>query len=196
MQGESVEKRFLETIRGLLVSLPYDMKVLFEAISDENLPTEARTLAAGTVIYCLSPSDPIPDTMGLIGFVDDVVLLRLALRHFLEIGGEDSAAYKERFTDQFKALDEELEIIEAYLGDSIGWLKDRVGPGLLKARYKGKDPLTYTTDDEASEYLYTEGLEFTTHYEIDDKAAAKLLSGKPVLEAFQKRMAIEQRRLG
>lgn len=196
MSPESIEKRFVERMRQLLVSLPYDMKVLFEAVSDENLPQEARQLAAAAAIYCLSPSDPMQDTMGLIGYVDDVVCVRIALKRILELGGEDAASYPDRFLDEYGSLDEDLELMRAYLGDSTDWIARRLDRGAGKVRYKGKAASTYVDDVEAREFLYEEGQEFTTDYEIDEEAAARLQNGKPILDAFRRRSAEESRRLG
>jgi uncharacterized membrane protein YkvA (DUF1232 family) len=193
MTAELKEKRFVRRIRELLVSLPYDMKVLFEAISDENLPLAARQLAAGAAIYCLSPSDPIPDSTGLLGFIDDVVVVRVAFHRFLELGGEDSRTYPERFVEQFRSLDEDLSLMKDYLGESLVWIQSRMEKTLLKARYKGKSALAYVEEDEACNFLYEEGQVFTTRYEIDDEAVSKLQSGKIVLDAFRKRMAEESR---
>lgn len=196
MTLESLEKRFVQRMRELLVALPYDMKVLFEAISDENLPLQARQLAAGAAIYCLSPSDPIPDSTGLVGYCDDVVVVRVALKRFLELGGEDGKIYPERFPEQFGPLEPDLELMRAYLGSSMDWIVGRLDKTLLKARYKGKDAITCIKEEEACVFLYEEGQDFTTRYEIDDKAVAKLQSGKPVVEAFRRRMAEEARMQG
>lgn len=193
MTADSTEKRFIQRMRELLVSLPYDLKVFFEAMSDQNLPPNARQLAAGATIYCLSPSDPIPDSTGLLGYVDDAVLVRLALKRLLDLGGEDGQDYPERFVEQFQFLDDDLALLRAYMGPAIDWFQSRMDKTLLKARYKGKDALTYSEDDEAREFLYEEGQDFTTSYEIDDEAAAKLQNGKPIIEAFRRRMAEESR---
>jgi uncharacterized membrane protein YkvA (DUF1232 family) len=193
MAAESPEKRFVQRMRELLVSLPYDMKVLFEAMSDENLPVDTRHLAAGAAIYCLSPSDPIPDSTGLVGYTDDVVVVRMTLKRILELGGEEARGYADRFPDQFGALERDLELMRGYLGTALEWIESRMDKTLLKAKYKGKDAITYVQEDEACEFLYEEGLEFTTRYEIDDESAAKLQSGKPILEAFRKRMAEDSR---
>ena len=53
-------ERFLATLGGYLVSLPYDMKVLFEATSEENLDRRAREIATGTIIHILTPKDAAP----------------------------------------------------------------------------------------------------------------------------------------
>ena len=181
-------------MRELLVSLPYDLKVLFEAISDENLPLEARLVAAQATIYCLSPSDAIPDTMGLLGFVDDTVLVRLALARMLELGGEDAADYPGRFPELFDPLAVDLELIRGFLGADVKWLEGRIDPKFSKARYKGKDANTYIANHEAQDYLYSEGLAFTTDYEIGEVEAAKLHSGESILEAFHKRAVVESHR--
>ncbi len=196
MTAESTEKRFVKRMRELLVSLPYDMKVLFEAMADENLPLDARRLAASAAIYCLSPSDPMPDSMGLLGYVDDVVFLRLAYQRLVELGGEDAARYRARFPDEFNGLQADLELMQQYLGKAFDWIGQRIEKAVPKARYKGKAASTYVEDDEAREFLYEEGQNFTTQYDIDEEAAARLQSGKPVLDAFRRRMAEESRWIG
>jgi uncharacterized membrane protein YkvA (DUF1232 family) len=195
MTAESTEKRFVRRMREMLVSLPYDMKVLFEAMADENLSNPGRELAAAAAIYCLSPSDPMPDSLGLMGYIDDVVYVRLTLQRLRELEGEDFEPYPVRFIDEFKSLDDDLALIREYLGESIAWIVQRVEKSPSKVRYKGKDASTYVTDDEARLFLYQEGLEFTTDYEIDEESAAKLQTGRPVLDAFRRRAAEESRRL-
>ncbi|PID38136.1 MAG: hypothetical protein CSA65_08720 [Proteobacteria bacterium] len=193
MSEASVEKRFVARVRELLVSLPYDLKVLFEAMSDEDLPREARELAVGAVVYCLSPSDPIPDTMGLVGFVDDVVVSRIALTKMLEVGGEAIAEYPARFGDQFAPLEADVELFRAFFGETLKWVDWRMNK-LAAVKYKGKSVADYLEDEETGQRLYEEGLEFTTEYEIDDDAAAKLVSGKPILDAFRRVFEVESAR--
>lgn len=193
MSEASVERQFVERVRELLVSLPYDLKVLFEAMSDEDLPREARELAVGAVIYCLSPSDPIPDTMGLVGFVDDVVVSRVAMTKMVEVGGEAMAEYPQRFNDQFEPLSQDVELFRAFLGETINWVDWRMNK-LAAVKYKGKSVADYLDDEETGQRLYEEGLEFTTDYEIDDDAAAKLVSGKPILDAFRRVFEVESAR--
>ena len=192
---DSLEKQFVERMRKLLVELPWDTKVMFEAMSDENLPDSARIAAAGAAIYCLSPSDPIPDSAGILGFVDDVVVVKLSLRRLLDLGGEDAATYPERFVEQFNHLDEDLELIRGYLGERMEWLEERVKTRLHKAHFKGKDAAEYVADEEAMEYLYDEGRSFRTDYEIDETEARKLHSGESVREVFARRMHEENRRI-
>jgi uncharacterized membrane protein YkvA (DUF1232 family) len=195
MAAESTEKRFVRRMRELLVLLPYDMKVLFEAMSDGNLPPPARQLAAGAAIYCLSPADPIPDPTGLLAFVDDVVVVRLSLERLLAVSGSDAADYPVRFSDQFSTLAQDLELIRGFLGEAMAWLESRLEK-TLRGKYKGKDPASYVEDAEATEFLYEEGLSFTTDYDVDDESASRLQSAKAVLESYRRRMSEESRRIG
>jgi uncharacterized membrane protein YkvA (DUF1232 family) len=189
----SLEKRFVQRMRELLVALPYDLKVLFEAMSDADLPLEARQAAAGAVIYCLSRNDLIPDSAGAVGFVDDVVVVRLVLERLLVLSGDAIGDYPERFSDQFAELGEDLQLLRDYLAEAIGWLERHVEQ-LAQLKYKGKGVPAYVEDEDAAQRLYEEALEFTTEYEVDDDAAAKLTRGEPILEAFRSRKAREERR--
>lgn len=190
---DNLEQRFVTRLRELLVALPYDLKVLFEAMTDADLPQNARQLAAGAVVYCLSPSDPIPDSMGLVGFVDDVIIVRLTLAKLLQIGGEETADYPDRFSDQFEPLTSDIQLLRDYLGETMDWVDWRLET-LPTGKYKGKLIKTYVENDEVGQGLYEEGLEFTTEYEIDDEAAAKLASGKPVADVFRKVYEVERSR--
>lgn len=191
MSGDPLEKRFLKRMRELLVLLPYDMKVFFEAMSDENLPAEARYWAAGGALYCLSPVDAIPDTSGLMGYLDDVIAFRFALKRFLELGGEESRSYPERFPEQFNMLDQDLVLIKDFFGDLSPGLFQRLERYLLTTRYKGKDAKKCVEDEEAAEFLFEEGQIFSSQYEVDDESAAKLQNGNSVREAFRKRISEE-----
>ena len=195
MTSEISEKEFVHRVRELLVNLPYDLKVFFEAISDKNLPMEARKVAAGAIIYCLHPSDPIPDSAGILGFVDDVTVVKIALSRLVELGGEEAAEYPNRFSEQFEGLESDLALIRGYLGENMVWLEKRVRERLPNNRYKGKTTSEYLADQEAQEFLYAEGLAFTTDYEIDEEEASKLVSGESVREVFRQRKEVEDKRL-
>ena len=93
----TTESRFVELVRSWLVSLPHDLKIAFEAMDDENLPREGRELATGAVIYVVSPNDFVSDRNEAVSsYVDDVILLRLALLELVTSGDEDAAALRDR----------------------------------------------------------------------------------------------------
>src|SRR5215510_8664544 len=106
----AAESKFVELVRGWLVSLPHDLKIAFDAMDDENLPRPVREVAAGVVAYVISPNDSVSDrSENVVSFADDALLLRLALQKALG-AGEDEAAFRGRFPELFDELDENLDV--------------------------------------------------------------------------------------
>ena len=60
-------------------SLRADSLALFFALADPRMPRAARWLVWGIVAYALSPIDLIPDFIPVIGFLDELILLPLAI---------------------------------------------------------------------------------------------------------------------
>lgn len=192
---DNLGERFLSTLGGCLVSLPYDLKVLFEAMSQEDLDRPARELVTGAIMYMVSPHDAAPPDQPHLSFVDDVVLLRLTLRHVLRIGGDGAKPFAERFPEQFEPLDEDLETFRAYLGHSFDWLESKIET-LPRMVYKGKRVRDYLDDEEAGAFLYEEGLSFSTDYEVDEEAVGRLKRPEPFRQYLERRMSEDGRRLG
>ena len=62
--------------------------------------------------------------------------------------------------------------------------------GFRKAPYKGKTPSQYVDDEEAASFLYEEGLEFQTNYNVtEDKVRNKVRRVDAILEWLTKRRA-------
>lgn len=184
MNDGGLEQRFLGRLRELLLALPYDLKVLFRILGNEDLPRDVRVQAAGAVVYCLAISDPIPDSSGVIGYVDDVVLLRLSLSRISNSGAELISEVEERFPEQFELLEDDITLIRQYMGEALAWVDDRIDK-IDQFKYKGKRVSAYVDDEDASQRLYEEALEFATEYDIDETAVAKLKSGQAIIDAFQ-----------
>lgn len=167
-----IEKRFVRTMRSWLVSLPHDLKVLYEASADENLDRQIREQVVGAIIYVVSPNDFISsDRDEFAGYADDTIMLRLALRDVAEASDEDAEFFRSRFPEFFDNLSEELAICEKAMGDLFPWLASRVSE-LRNLEYKGKKVPQYLDDDELVELLYEDGLGFRTEYPIDEEDLA------------------------
>jgi uncharacterized membrane protein YkvA (DUF1232 family) len=192
----AAESKFVELVRGWLVSLPHDLKIAFDAMDDENLPRPVREVAAGVVVYIVSPNDFIQDRNdAIVSYADDALLLRLALAKALG-KGEDEQAFKERFPELFEGLDENLTLCKDVMGDLMTWLESKV-PTLPKLDYKGKKVAKYLEDTEAREQLYDEGLVFRTDYPVDEKTIAdKLKKAATVTEVMKRRKEEEARTKG
>ena len=188
-------ERFLSTLGGCLVSLPYDLRVLFEAMSLEDFDRQVRETVTGAIIYILSPHDAAPADQLHLAYTDDVLVLRFALKHAIARGDEAAKAFAERFPEQFESLDEDLEVFRAYLGDSFRWVEAKI-EGLPRMVYKGKRVKDYLDDEEAGAFLYEEGLSFSTDYEVDEEAVGRLKRPEPFRQYLDRRMAEDSRRLG
>jgi uncharacterized membrane protein YkvA (DUF1232 family) len=191
-----VESKFVELVRGWLVSLPHDLKIAFDAMDDENLPRPVREVAAGVVAYVVSPNDFVADRNdAVLSYADDALLLRLALSKALG-KGEDEVAFQSRFPELFDSLDENLTLCKSVMGELMTWLEGKV-TGLPGLEYKGKKAAKYLDDDEAREQLFDDGLVFRTDYPVDEKTIAdKLKKASTVTDVMRRRKAEEARAKG
>ncbi|HVZ72366.1 MAG TPA: hypothetical protein VHJ20_08320 [Polyangia bacterium] len=167
---KDIERNFLETISRTLVSLPFDVKILLEAVADSDLEHGAREVAAATVVHIITPKDGNVDPP--VRFTEDVITLRLALAKIVAEGGEGAPAFKERFSEEYGRLDEELKLFRDVFGDDVvDWLDSRWAT-LGKAVYAKKKISTFVDDEEVGTFLYDEGLQFGTNYRITEKSLA------------------------
>jgi uncharacterized membrane protein YkvA (DUF1232 family) len=190
----AAESKFVELVRGWLVSLPHDLKIAFDAMDDENLPRPVREVAAGVVAYVVSPNDFIADRNdAVVSYADDALLLRLALAKALG-QGEDEDAFRGRFPELFENLDENLELCKAVMGELMTWLEGKV-PTLPGLEYKGKKVTKYLDSEELRELLFDDGLVFRTDYPVDEKTIADKLKKATTVTEVMKRRQVEEARV-
>ena len=72
-----MESKFVELVRGWLVSLPHDLKIAFDAMDDENLPRTVREIATGVAIYVVSPNDSVGADRNdkVVSYADDAIFV-------------------------------------------------------------------------------------------------------------------------
>jgi uncharacterized membrane protein YkvA (DUF1232 family) len=63
--------------------------LLMGLLRDRRLPNAEKALFALVLIYIITPADLVPDFLGVLGFVDDLYLLGLALGRLLARAGPD-----------------------------------------------------------------------------------------------------------
>jgi uncharacterized membrane protein YkvA (DUF1232 family) len=191
--GQDLERRFLSTISEWLLSLPHDVKVLFEAKDEPNLERAAREMAAGAILYILTPDTSSDEKF--VGFADDTIILRAALRAIVDKGGEGAPAFRERFAEYFDGLDAKLELCQKAMGDTYAWFVGKVDT-LYRQVYKGKKVPQYIDDDESSEMLYEDGLAFATEYPLDEsKLGMRLKRPETLLEPLRRKVAEEKKKI-
>jgi hypothetical protein len=191
---KDIERAFLETMSKALVSLPFDLKVLLEAVSDPDLEREVRELAAATVVHVITPKDG--NIEAPLRFSEDVVQLRLAMAKIVAAGGEGAPAFRERFAEYYARLDDDLKLLRQALGDdTVDWLDGRWG-ALLKAVYSKKKIAMFIDDEEVGTFLYDEGMRFGTLYPITEKSlAGRVKQGQPFVDHLARKRDQDKRKI-
>ena len=191
---KELERTFLETISRTLVSLPFDLKILLEAVADSDLEHDTRVLAAGTVVHVITPKEGNVDPP--VRFAEDVVQLRLALVKIAAEGGEGAPAFKERFAEDYSRLDEDLELFRQVFGkDVVDWLDSRWA-AFAKGVYAKKKIPMFVDDEEVGTFLYDEGLGFATNYPITEKSlAGRVKQVQPFIDHLARRRDQDKKKI-
>jgi hypothetical protein len=191
---KDLERGLLEIFARTLVSLPFDLKILLEAVSDPDLDHGAREVAAAAVVYIIAPRDG--NVEPYLRHSEDVLVLRLALRKILNDGGEGAPAFRDRFAEDLSRLDQELELIERACGkDLVAWLDSRWSV-LRKAVYARKKIPLFVDDEEVGTLLYDEGLKFGTNYPISEKTLeGRLKQAQPILDHLQRKWDQDKKKI-
>lgn len=196
MQSTELGRNFLTRISEYLVSLPFDLKILQEAVADPDLERSVRETAANVLINALSPQEGASPER----YVDDVLLLRLAfakLQALAASGNEAASTFCARFEDVFEKVPSDLKLFESYLGPELwSWLENRL-PALSRCSLKGKRPALYVDDESMWDGLYEDGLEFQTNYDVtEERVQNRLRRPEQLTELLQKRHAEDSRKRG
>jgi hypothetical protein len=194
MMQRETERRFLSVISESLLSLPSDLKVLQEAVADPDLDRGGRDVAAGAIVHTLLPQEGAPSE-GPLRYVDDVLYVRAALAEVAARGGEGVGAFRDRFSDVYGRLDEDIALFSAELGETWRWLSAKV-EAFSRLPFKGKRASQYVDDDEGQSFLYEEGLEFETNYNVtEEQVKNRLRRVDQVVELLARRRSDEARRI-
>jgi len=190
---QNLERLFAERLRDKIVSLPFDLKVAFAIMVDEDQSPEVRLLGVSTVIYVLGPNDIIPDHIMPVGYADDAIILWVMIDEIRRNHPDTAAKFAERFEGVFESSEETAQIFRSYLGELYEWMVGKL-PELPKIAYKGKVAQDYLTDPEAGEFLYDEARAFTTEFDLDEDYLNNHLRGRLVMDALAKRADEEKLR--
>jgi len=148
-----MKEKFAELVREGILSLPQDLKIVLRIVDDPDIDDESRVAAAGALMHVLSASNSIPGMRGILGHVDDVLVLRLVLERIEKKNPEAMAAHREDSPELFADLDDQLEVIRGYLGELTKVL-DRAVDGLGKQNHQGHPAERCVRDTDAGNWLY------------------------------------------
>jgi uncharacterized protein YbdZ (MbtH family) len=188
------ERSFLEVLARALVSLPFDLKILLEAVSDPDLDHDVREIAAAAVVYIITPREG--NVEPYLRHSENILLLRLAIRHIQQSGGEGAPLFQDRFAEDISRLLEELATFESFWGSNVlGWVDSRWNT-LRKAVYAKKKIAAFVDDQDVGTFLYDEGMKFGTNYPISEKSlAGRLKQAQPALDYLQKKWEQDKRKI-
>jgi hypothetical protein len=188
------ERSFLVTLARALVSLPFDLKVLLEAVSDPDLEHDVREIAAAAVVYIITPREG--NVEPYLRYGEDAMMLRLAAKRVVDKGGESAPLFRERFAEEFNRFAGELAVFERALGQAlVAWFDSR-WTSLRKAAYARKKISQFVDDQEVGTFLYDEGLKFGTNYPISEKSlAGRLKQSQPIVDHLQKKWDQDKKKI-
>ena len=196
MQRDELGRSFLTQISEQLVSFPFDLKILQEAVAEPDLDHSIREMAAGMLLHALSPQEGTSPER----YVDDVIWLRIALAQIQRAaaaGSEGAGAFCARFEDVFGTLEADLKLFESYLGPELwGWLNARLQM-MSRSSLKGKRASQFIDDEAARDGLYENGLDFQTNYDVtEERVQNRLRRAEQITELLQKRHLEDSKKRG
>jgi uncharacterized membrane protein YkvA (DUF1232 family) len=126
-QAESTKtKSLLELLQKLILHLPQELKILIETLGDSELGVPARSVALGAISYVIYFGDLITDKIPVVGWIDDVLVIWIALGIIEELEPEHTQTYREKYPETFDQLGEVVQIIQSSLGFLYDALKSLV----------------------------------------------------------------------
>ena len=92
-----------------LSSLQQDIKEFVRVVCDDPELDEAlRDRVHGAVFYALVPGDVIPDSIGVLGYLDDALALRIALDEVRREAPDRFEAWRDRIPEMIESAGEAL----------------------------------------------------------------------------------------
>ena len=145
--------RFAEALRGGMLSLPQDLKAMLRITDDGDLDDKSRVLACGAILHVLSGANAIPGVKGVLGFADDVIVLRLVIDRIAKTSPELIASHRAEDPDVFGPMAEQTQAIRDHLAELTPVL-DKVVDGLPRLSFEGHTAEECAREQEAQTWLY------------------------------------------
>ena len=112
-----------EPVRNAMLALPNLLKLAYRLVRDARIPIRRRMFAMVALAYVVSPVDLLPDAIPVVGQLDDVLVVVLALHHLLE------GATGEIVAEHWDGSEDVLEIVDA----TLSWGAELVPKPLRRA---------------------------------------------------------------
>lgn len=139
-----------------LPAFQQDIKDFLRVVGDDpELDDDLREKAIGVVLYCLAPGDVIPDFVGVVGYLDDALALRIGLAEIRDKAPERFAVYRDRLPELTELLGQDLDAFRAVLGELYTAFEQRIA-ATVTIEFKGKRAKSLMADDEGAAWLQDE----------------------------------------
>jgi uncharacterized membrane protein YkvA (DUF1232 family) len=122
--------RVLARFAGVMVRVPRYLRLAYDLARDRRLSGGQRALAVGGAAYLVSPLDPLPGFIPVVGQLDDLAVLLLTLRRALRTCPPELAAeHLERAGLSFSTLDADLDTVRV----TAVWVAVKTGQAVGRA---------------------------------------------------------------
>jgi uncharacterized membrane protein YkvA (DUF1232 family) len=149
---------FEELIGEGIVRLPQDLKSMMRIVEDPDLDDDGRALAAGAVLHVLSGHNAIPGMRGVLAYVDDVIVLRLALERLVKRAPDVMDEHRDHDPELLEDLEADMGLVRGYLGE-LTTVLERAADGLVELTWHGHTAKECARDPDATTWLYETVLE-------------------------------------
>lgn len=95
-QRSGARREGTDRLVEVLLFLPDLLHLAVRLALDPQVPASRKGALVAGVAYVLSPIDLIPDAIPVFGWVDDLIVLTLSLKHFLDPGDDQVMAAIDR----------------------------------------------------------------------------------------------------
>jgi uncharacterized membrane protein YkvA (DUF1232 family) len=144
---------FSEIIRDAILSLPQDLKAALRVVDDPEIDDDGRRMTAGVLLHILSGANAMPGLRGVLAYLDDVLVLRIALERIQKRCPEAMETHRADAPELLEPLAEHLSVARTYLGNLMALLEKAVD-GSPKLSHKGYSAEQCARDTDASNWLY------------------------------------------
>lgn len=80
MSEKTIGKAYL---KELILLIPNFLKLLYRLAEDKRVPVQEKIILAAAAAYVVSPIDLVPDFIPFVGQVDDLLMIVLVLKRFM-----------------------------------------------------------------------------------------------------------------
>ena len=169
-------ERFHAFVQHALLSLPQLLKLLLRIAEDPAFSDGCRVAAAASVVHWLAAANTIKNQKGVLSYLDDVLVLYLALEKLDAEAPKEMERYHEDTPDILAELDEALALIRQRLGSDVVLL-ERALQKMEKLRFKGRTAAQSVQSEEVSNWFYDEVQSALVDLDLEEDEVARAVKG-------------------